>query len=244
MTAIGSEYLWLCPTLDSVGFGTTTVTDLSGNGRNFTLNRTAAWVTDISNGGDKAFAFATNDRCNLQGFDWSYSGPITLSYWIDFKSNSGGRGFGADLAANATQRLQVHPTWWDWNVYFDYGNVYTNGRIAYQIPSALRGVWNHFALTSNGNGGLGKSIWVNGVRVAHNPGASGGVTIGTSPHPFDIAAIGGNASFHTQASMDDFRMYRQVIPDADVPLLASRRGYKLAAPNRRRTQQQFIQGAF
>lgn len=57
---------WWCPSLDTSGNGTTTLTDLSGNGNNGTLTNMDAgtdWVADTDSGGVRALDFdGSNDR--------------------------------------------------------------------------------------------------------------------------------------------------------------------------------------
>ncbi|EMI22438.1 LamG domain protein jellyroll fold domain protein [Rhodopirellula maiorica SM1] len=64
-TGLGGEIIWLCPSLDNAGNGTTTITDLSGNGNDGTLTNATpatAWKADTEHGGVRAIDLdGTND---------------------------------------------------------------------------------------------------------------------------------------------------------------------------------------
>ncbi len=47
---IGGEQIWLCPSLDTVGQGTTTLTDLSGNGRHTVMQNKSGSDWQVQNG--------------------------------------------------------------------------------------------------------------------------------------------------------------------------------------------------
>jgi len=76
---------WWCPSLDTAGNGTTTLTDLSGNGNNGTLtNMDAAtdWVADTDNGGVRALDFdvaVDNQYVTTADID---STVITIGAWV------------------------------------------------------------------------------------------------------------------------------------------------------------------
>ena len=111
---------WWCPSLDTAGNGTTTLTDLSGNGNDGTLtNMDAAtdWVADTDNGGVRALDFdGINDRIAafsdgavnrvIEGSTWtvsfwskpsavaialSFSDISTTSRWTGFYPTNGGK---------------------------------------------------------------------------------------------------------------------------------------------------------
>ena len=80
---------WWCPSLDTAGNGTLTLTDLSGNGNHGTLtNMDAAtdWVADTDSGGVRALDF---NRALSQYVDCGqviFSGEFTLSAWVSTQS--------------------------------------------------------------------------------------------------------------------------------------------------------------
>ena len=75
---------WWCPSRDTAGNGTTTLTDLSGNGNNGTLtNMDAAtdWVADTDNGGVRALDFdGQNDYVALP--EQTFAGDFAISLWV------------------------------------------------------------------------------------------------------------------------------------------------------------------
>ena len=75
---------WWCPSLDTSGNGTTTLTDLSGNGNNGTLtNMDAAtdWVADTDNGGVRALDFdGIDDYVALP--EQTFASDFAISLWV------------------------------------------------------------------------------------------------------------------------------------------------------------------
>jgi hypothetical protein len=81
-----------CPSLDTAGNGTTTLTDLSGNGNNGTLtNMDAAtdWVADTAAGGVRALDFdGVNDYvdCGASVLNLQNSQDFTISMWFQTRT--------------------------------------------------------------------------------------------------------------------------------------------------------------
>lgn len=82
---------WWCPSLDDDGNGTTTLTDLSGNGNNGTLTNMDAgtdWVADTDNGGVRSLDLdGDNDFISFGTITTSNplqlaSGALTILAWI------------------------------------------------------------------------------------------------------------------------------------------------------------------
>ena len=82
---------WWCPSLDTSGNGTTTLTDLSGNGNNGTLtNMDAAtdWVADTSAGGVRALDFdGVSQSVQMANAALPLTGDFTLSVWFLYRDN-------------------------------------------------------------------------------------------------------------------------------------------------------------
>lgn len=83
---------WWCPSLDTAGNGTTTLTDLSGNGNNGTLtNMDAAtdWVADTASGGVRALDFAAgSEYVRINNAETGTNLATSLSIWVYFRSVS------------------------------------------------------------------------------------------------------------------------------------------------------------
>lgn len=77
---------WWCPSLDTAGNGTTTLTDLSGNGNDLAItspNIANTWITDTSNGGVRATDWGqANDYATRSNVTWvANNAPYTVSLW-------------------------------------------------------------------------------------------------------------------------------------------------------------------
>lgn len=80
---LGDEKLWLCPTLDD------SAEDISGNRHHGVYQGNATTVTDTSNGGSKAYSFATGGDCIVHD---QFGGPLsesqTVSWWSKHNGTS------------------------------------------------------------------------------------------------------------------------------------------------------------
>jgi hypothetical protein len=80
---LGGEKLWLCPTLDD------SAEDISGNRNHGVYQGNATTVTDTSNGGSKAYSFATGGDCIVHD---QFGGPLsesqTVSWWSKHNGTS------------------------------------------------------------------------------------------------------------------------------------------------------------
>lgn len=211
---------WWCPSLDTTGNGTTTLTDLSGNGRHAIfvddsgLNAwdiIAHWVSDSDAGGVRALSFDTGRWCDP---NWSFAplGPITFGYWY---KTTGRKPRGTGLTGGF--RCQIGA---DYNNQFlwDYPNATLgSGRVSY-IPedvSAFWDVWVHVLCRSGGIGGFIQDIWVNGVQVASQGNSTGAST----PSQFLIGTALNSRLFSIYGLMDSMVVYDRVITSDEVTQL-------------------------
>src|SRR5204862_4630499 len=72
---------------------------------------------------------------------------------------------------NTGNRLSAHVPWSDGVIYWDFGNIGTQGRLSYSPPVSIVGSWQHFALVSSQSGNFMR-IYRNGVLEAQKTGAS------------------------------------------------------------------------
>ncbi|GBC94004.1 hypothetical protein HRbin15_02509 [bacterium HR15] len=69
----------------------------------------------------------------------------------------------------ASNRIVVHSPWSDGRVYFDFGNITTQGRLSYVPPQSIVGTWQHFAFVASRSGNFMR-IYRNGVLEAQKTG--------------------------------------------------------------------------
>jgi Concanavalin A-like lectin/glucanases superfamily len=163
---------------------------------------------------------------------WDYQGPIAISFWQKVDAGHTGSVFGVtDTVNNPTNRFQCHGCWTDNNLYFDYGQYTTNGRVFVDYTSYL-GKWTHVLLLSGGSDNTVRGIYLDGKPVASESGSGSCPTTGDFGigmwYNFDVAS-----SYFHQGLIDDFRIYTGY-EFADVSVLSKRRGIGLEPPIRRR----------
>ncbi|MBL9167735.1 MAG: hypothetical protein JNN07_08340 [Verrucomicrobiales bacterium] len=93
---------------------------------------------------------------------------VTIEFWQKVGSASEQ----VALAVNgesSINRITIHSPWVDGNVYWDFGNILTEGRLAYRPPVELAGSWQHFAMVASRSGNFMK-IFRNGVQEAFKTG--------------------------------------------------------------------------
>lgn len=125
---------------------------------------------------------------------------VTVEFWnyIDSAGVKTGSAFSVGRSDDQENRLQSHAPWTDRNLYWDYGNMRTTGRLTTGYGPYL-GRWTHVALVSNGLDQ--KAIYLNGEPVA---------TAGTADMPHDLArlVIGGiPGSWYHNGMIDEFRIW-------------------------------------
>ncbi|HVE41961.1 MAG TPA: LamG domain-containing protein [Planctomycetota bacterium] len=207
----------------------TTALDSSGNGYNGTYSNGATTSTQLAplhfpNTGSFVFD-GSNDRVDAPSFSWPSGGPITVAFWslVATGEVTTSSVFTIGNLDWPNNRVQAHVPWNDRILFWDYGNSGT-GRIITWYETYLD-KWTHVALVSEGNGGLLKAIYLDGVQVAAQPVSDGpdtpltGFTLGTWPLSV--------SNFH-RGKVDDFRIYNRVLTPSQVQLLAA--GYTEPAP--------------
>ncbi len=141
------------------------------------------------------------------------SGAITIAFWnyvaaADVQQSSAFGGFGTD---SNFDRCQAHAPWIDNSLYWDYGDIFGNGRISAAYAVYLD-KWTHVALVSEGIGGAFKAIYLDGLLAA-----SAGNSDGPSgPVVFDMGRAVLFATEYHIASMGDFRVYNRRLVGTEV----------------------------
>jgi len=232
-TGIGGEVGWWCPSLDTIGNGTTLLNDLTGNGNNGTLtNMDAAtdWVADTDSGGIRALDFDGVNDLIVIADDNSLDlvNAISLSCWIKFSSPLAslanyvnlivkenyvaGNGYllafrtdqpGDPLTFRINGFNTVHSVNWNPGTFFDDY------------------AWHHVCATYDK---VNMRLYVDGVQRVL---AAYTTSIATNTNAINLMArLAGRG--------DDFRVFNRAISSGEVVTLASQRGYQPISPNTRR----------
>lgn len=93
---------------------------------------------------------------------------ITIEFWqkVDERRQ---QAMIALEAPNNTNRIVAHTPWVDGVVYWDFGSIFTGGRLSYTPPAEIRGTWQHFAFVASQSGNMMR-IYRNGVLEAQKSG--------------------------------------------------------------------------
>ncbi len=158
-------------------------TSCAGNGLNFTK---------------------TSDRLTAASLDWRAGGPVSVEFWNYVKS--------ADLASlqtalrvgadQVTNRFLIHAPYLDGNMYWDYGNINTSGRISLNYKPYLD-KWTHVCVVSDGS--TFKAIYLDGQLVASS-------TVADSPKNL----VGLNLGLNFLGRIDEFRLWNRVRSQEEI----------------------------
>lgn len=246
-TGIGGEVLWWCPSLDTSGNGTTTLTDLSSSGYNGTLtNMDAAtdWVADTGSGGVRALDFdGSNDYVSGLSTAVQSLSTASVSFWVKsttearlafsiYKQNDLGNGLFIGIGQNLTGAFTNELVTFARTV-----SGSTTNQAAYTTATRteiLDGNWHHVAMIFNSAytlylDGSSKSLSFSGTD---NGAFSSGIT---GLDRVTIAARDVSASrVPLLGRMDDVRVFNRAISASEITALASKRGYEPATGRARR----------
>lgn len=190
----------------------------------------AAFVTDATggrpNGGGKGFDVSLNNRGFLlleaTGDDnpmniAAASDQVTIVLWQRNNSNVSSSSFWG-VAESQARGFQFHIPWSDGTIYFDTSgccgaNTRLNQNVVGAIPDFDWLGWHHYAFVKDGTR---KAIYVDGALLIEGEGYD--------PLPLDFNALYIGAASDRNAPdgvIDDFAIYRGVLPEADIQKLAS-----------------------
>jgi hypothetical protein len=225
---IGTESGWWCPSLDSSGVNTTTLTDLSSGGRNGTLTNMVTsgagndWVADTGSGGVRALDFdGTNDFVSIAN-TLAIPDAYTICGWVKIVSARATVLSFTGLDSNS--RVSQWGTTGSRVPYFQLslsgGYFFTTGGTALNA-----GQWYHLAFTRSGSAA---KVFVDGVDTS---AATSGGAVGSQVTNTNTRCIGRVTSSYSDARIDDVRIFPSVLSDATIAKLASKRGYERPIPN-------------
>jgi hypothetical protein len=211
---------WI-PSLDTAGNGTTTLTDLTGNGYDGTLtNMDAAtdWVADSDAGGVTALEFdGSNDVVFVPGLEPVFAGAtnVTISFWVKRTgANNVVVGFGNHQSSGSR---------------FDL--LWSGGRVFLQAEKNSTSFpnfvfsssdWTHFVYSFDGSKtGLDRiSAYANGVKYSLTQGGALTADSLDSATRLNTFGIGGvDNGRHTTGRHDDTRIFLISLNDSDASAL-------------------------
>jgi hypothetical protein len=198
---------WI-PSLDAVGNGTTTLTDLVGSNNGTLTNMDAAtdWVADTNAGGVRALDFdGVDDIVTLTNI--AITSGWSVSCWFNFSGLSGLR-----LAFSKRDPQRVFLGQNDDKAYIRIGT--DGGSLGSGISLSVN-TWYHMAVVIAANG-LSYEGFVNGSSVGTRP-TSMSTSTTTSIGAYNGFPVGFSA-FHFGRS-DDYRLWNQPLVLADVQYL-------------------------
>lgn len=211
-TLLGSEVSIWCPSLDTAGNGTTTLTDLVSTRHISLVNMTGAdWVADTNNSGVRALQFNGTNKRGTCAFGVSLT-DFTMSMWFFVASKT-----------VFTRLMEVDFITSFWIGQNDSSGV-GGGAFGQFSPygsfsTFTANQWNHVLITRNAGT---NRCFVNGSNSGsanHSPGtsatATGTLAIGARP----------SGSNGTACKLDDIRIFSRVLSGAEITALASKRGY-------------------
>lgn len=213
---IGGELGWWCPTLDAAGNGTTTLNDLTGNGRNATLSNANQWTVD----GSFRYVDAAIDRfITIPNF--AVGTTYSHARWINTGSTN--NQFRIQGFSSATRVANVIVDITPGFIYFQHGTTAAafNATGLVQIPLNQ---WVHIGhrLVQTSPGNFTTSSFVNGV-LSDTRSFTG--TLVTTSASF-IVPNNSNATNGLPQLFDDLRFYLRGLTNDEFAKLASKRGYE------------------
>ena len=247
-TGFGGEVLWWCPSLDTAGNGTTTLTDLSASGYNGTLtNMDAAtdWVADTGSGGVRALDFdGANDYVAGPSTAVQSLSVASVSFWVKtttepglafsiYKQNDIGFGLFIGLGQNLTGAFT--------NELLTFARIVsgtTTNQAAYTTATRTElfdGNWHHVCMIFDSAytlylDGTSKSLSFSGPN---NGAFSSGIT-GLNRVTIAARDVSGSR-VPLLGRMDDIRVFDRAISASEITALASKRGYEPATGRARRS---------
>lgn len=237
---MGGEVLWICPSLDSVGNGTTIARDLMGTGNNGTLTNMdppTDWVSDTANGGTRAIDFdGVNDYLTVtDAVSLDVTGAITLCAWIKSDGNYGtnGKGIISKYETATNQRSYALLLTSSGNVQFAVTPDGTSASVRAEWGSTVVGTnWRHVAATYVPSTGT-VAIYVDGVAESRS---NNGGPLPSSIHGGSaplwvgvVSTLGSNLFFGGR--IDDARVFNRALTQTEITALASQRGYQRPTVN-------------
>lgn len=221
---LGGESLWICPSI------TNTQADISGHNFTATLNGGMSIVNDTNKGGSKCFEFdGSNDyvSTNMQSEAsfFSKTGKWSVAAWVKFDD-------GSSTASHGIIGTSVGSSGYGFNLWMSSlaeglrGDVADGSYLCYPSEGSAwpDSSWHHVAFVSDGTTA---TLYRDGASVATQALAS---LNSAWSHPvsypvlFGAYTSGGSLAGVMDGRMDDIRIFRRPLSQAELTKLASQRG--------------------
>jgi PKD repeat protein len=136
---------------------------------------------------------------------------VTIEFWQNVAAvkDQSTFSFQPDASGNRCQAYVPHG---EGDVFWDFGDDNTTGRLSYTPPVSITGTWQHFALVSSQSGNFMK-IYRNGVLEASKTGASTYVP-GSNDLRLGYGFVNGDSFFGGQ--LDEFRVWNTVRSQSQI----------------------------
>tara|TARA_R110002073_G_scaffold59094_7_gene149259 strand:- start:9290 stop:9991 length:702 start_codon:yes stop_codon:yes gene_type:complete len=211
-TGLGGEIMWLCPSLDDTGNGTTTLYDQSGNGKNGTLTNMSPasdWVADTANGGVRAIDHdGTNDYV-LTSLTSVPTSTHSISMWAFKQSAYDGMQINQRGGGGNQWQMWLSPS--GTSTKLQYWNGTTTHSSTDNVP---QDAWVHGCVTRDGTD---VKFYINGVLA-------GAVTASVPSASTAAVRIYYEGFVYSRGKWDDCRIFNRAITPIEVAKLASARG--------------------
>jgi len=195
-----------CPSRDSAGNGTTTLTDRAGSNNGILTNMDAAtdWVSDTGAGGIRALDFdGVNDQVIISAAGSINAAAGFLSFWLKPSAWSAGAFDGVFSMRNGGNSFELFKFGAD--LFFRYG--FGDAQISFARPTA--GAWAHIIV--EWNSASGRSVYVDNSLAVTSSGTWTPMTVGGN---FVLAQLDG-AGNPFAGRLDDIRSFNVVSDSTD-----------------------------
>jgi len=195
-------------------------TDFSGNDYSITNNGATTGATGKIN---EAFSFdGSNDYLEVDTTGMPTTSEISVSVWQNLDSSAGTNNLIETAGSPSTARFNIHLPNSNGNVYWDFGDIGSGGRISKAYDGGT-GSYNHWVFTSDGTN---MKIYKNGSLW--QSGGSGSQSIDLSAYNINIAKYTTN---YMQGDYDEFGIWtRELTSDEVTTLYNNGSGYNPYAP--------------
>ncbi|MCC5876168.1 MAG: LamG domain-containing protein, partial [Candidatus Sumerlaeia bacterium] len=164
-------------------------------------------------------SFRTTDSIWLSGLAGSHvrvpnlmasipNEEITIEFWQRAMQLTNQEIFTSPADTNEN-RILAHTPWSNNIVYWDFGNIFTTGRLQYTPPESLIKEWNHFAFVASTSGNFMR-IYRNGVLEAEKFEADG-YTNQIGDH-----LIGSNGTSQMQVLVQEYRIWNRALDGEEI----------------------------
>ena len=213
---LGDEKLWLCPSIND------SANDISGNGNNGTYNGGMGTVADTGSGGTLAYDFdGIDDTITTASAVQFGADSFSISLWMYSSANFNNSPFG-NYAAGSTSEWVTVTTQGGRDIFLRLDDGSTNVSTVAQEYSNLAWHTHTFVVNRIADG--------SGSIVYYRDGAE----ITNASIPVGYGSIDSNAVFSIGNSlngmMDDIRVYKRILTQAEIGRLTSSRGVEGPAP--------------